>query len=204
MNQLGQPLNPGQQLYVDLMDEARIRIHAIRDVVQAKDSWVPRLLQEFVYLQLRILCEIIAVGCLVAHGDITQRDTLKSWKLTEIMRALENLNADFFPKGIRIRVDSVGVHLDDYNVPQLSKTELIRLWEQSGNVLHRGSAKRLLSETGKPIVVNLDPIIEDSLKIKNLLEEHIISSADRKKHLIAALSHHQAGGNAIVWVANAP
>jgi hypothetical protein len=73
-------LSPDHQIYADLMDEARLRIHAMRDAIAERDHWVPRLLQEFAYLQLRMLCEIIAVGCLVAHGDVKATGTLKLWR----------------------------------------------------------------------------------------------------------------------------
>ena len=96
-------LSPQQQLYADLMDEARVRIHAIRDIIDARNLWAPRLLQEFAYLQLRMLCETIAVGCLVAHGDVQDRTTLKSWRPGDMIRKLGELNPDFYPRGVRIR-----------------------------------------------------------------------------------------------------
>jgi hypothetical protein len=186
------------------MDEARIRIHAMRDVINARDSWTPRLLQEFVYLQLRTLCEMIALGCLVAHGDVKKRSTLKEWKIPTIMKEMEKLNPDFYPRAVRIQFVTGGVHLDDYSAPTLSKRELISLWEKSGSFVHRGSAKDILREYGKPIVVNLDPVIEASTKILNLLEQHWISSADKKAHLLAVLSSTQMGGRSSVWLAASP
>jgi hypothetical protein len=196
------PLSPENQIYADLMDEARLRIHAVRDAIVARDRWVPRLLQEFAYLQLRALCEIIAVGCLVAHGNVKDAATLKLWRIPDIMKRLEKLNADFYPRGVRFRpVPSSGVtYLDDYNVPQLSKQELIQLWERSGSFLHRGSAKTLIVEHGKVLNVNLDTIILHGQKILNLLDQHIISSADKKSHLLVSLAAGDAGGRAMVWV----
>jgi hypothetical protein len=190
------PINSEQQIYVDLMDEARLRIHAMRDAIVAKDRWVPRLLQEFAYLQLRMLCEIIAVGCLVAHGDVKSRDILKSWRVPEIIKKLEELNADFYPRGVRFRKVPNGTHFDDYDAPQLSKAELINLWERSGSFLHRGSAKNLIAEKGKVLNVNLNPIIQDGQKILNLLERHLISSANKKAHLLVALASDDAKENA--------
>jgi hypothetical protein len=202
---LPQPLSPGHQIYADLMDEARIRIHAIRDIINMRDLWAPRLLQEFVYLQLRALCETIALGCLVAHGDIKNRSTLKKWDIPAIMKEMEKLNPDFYPRAVRIRfIQGGGVHLDDHNVPTLTKSELIKLWERSGGMVHRGSAKDLLAAQGSPIVMNLDPVINSGQKILNLLEQHIISSADKKSHLLAALSHVESGGRSSVWVAVSP
>src|SRR6266571_4792360 len=155
------PLSPAHQIYGDLMDEARLRIHAMRDAIEARDRWVPRLLQEFAYLQLRMLCEIIAVGCLVSHGDVKDPGTLRSWRIPDVMKKLERLNADFYPRGVRFRKLSSGsLHLDEYNMPQLSKKELVQLWELSGSFLHRGSAKTLITEQGKVLNVNLDTIIQ--------------------------------------------
>jgi hypothetical protein len=153
-----------------------------------------------------MLCETIAVGCLVAHGDVTHRGTLKSWKVPEIMKALEELNADFYPRGVRFRKIETETHLDDYNVPQLSKDELIKLWEQSGSFLHRGSAKNLISEKDKILNVDLNTVIQHGQKILNLLEQHIISSADKKVHLLVALASEDANpkGNAMLWVAASP
>jgi hypothetical protein len=199
------PISPEHQIYGDLMDEARLRIHAMRDAIVAKDLWVPRLLQEFAYLQLRMLCEIIAVGCLVAHGDVKDAGTLKSWKIPDVMKKLEQLNADFYPRGVRFRkLPNGGLHLDDYNVPQLTKTELVQLWERSGSFLHRGSAKNLIAAHGKALNVNLDTIIQRGQQILNLLEQHVISSADQKSHLIVALAAEETGGNVMLAVAASP
>jgi hypothetical protein len=199
------PLNPEHQIYADLMDEARLRIHAMRDAIAARDRWVPRLLQEFSYLQLRMLCEVIAVGCLVAHGDAKSAGALKLWKAPDIIKRLEQLNPDFYPRGVRFRkLPSGGTHLDEHNVPQLTKAELVQLWERSGSFLHRGTAKTLVATTGKVLNVNLDAIIQHGTKILNLLEQHIISSADRKSHLLVALAAEDTGGNAMVAVAASP
>ncbi len=198
-------LSPEHQIYADLMDEARLRIHAMRDAIRARDHWVPRLLQEFAYLQLRMLCEIIATGCVVAHGDVKDAGTLKSWRTPVIMKKLEQLNADFYPRGVRFRKLSSGeVHLDDYNAPKVTKKELVELWERSGSFLHRGSARNMLAEHGKVLNVDLDTIIEHGQKILNLLEQHVISSADEKGHLLVALAADDAGGNTVVFVAASP
>ncbi len=198
-------LNPEQQIYADLMDEARLRLHAMRDAIALRDSWVPRLLQEFVYLQLRMLCEIIALGCLVAHGDIKDSGSLKLWEAPRILKRLEELNADFFPRAVRFRKLSNGeLNLDNYDAPHLTKAELAKLWGQSGDYLHRGSAKNLIANYGKILNVNLDIIIEYGRKILNLLEQHVISSADRRGHLLVALAADDAGGNAMVFYAASP
>lgn len=202
---LPQTLTREQQLYVDLMDEARIRIHALRDVINDKNRWAPRLLQEFAYLQLRILCETIAVCCLIAHGDIKNKAVLKKWRVTDIIEALETLGNDYYPRGIRMKHTPVGgLNLENYNVPQLTKHELVTLWNKSGEFVHRGSFKSLLAAPRKPIQVNLDPIFQYGQKITHLLDQHVVISADRKTTYVVSLSHHLAGGNALLVLGKAP
>lgn len=200
-----QTLSREQQLYVDLMDEARIRIHALRDAINDRGRWVPRLLQEFAYLQLRMLCETIAVCCLIAHGDIKNRSVLKTWRVSDIIKTLETLGKDYYPRGIRmLHTPAGGLHLDNYNVPQLAKQELVPLWNRSGAFVHRGSFKSLLAAPRKPITVNLDPILQYGQKITNLLDQHVVVSADRKTTYVVSLSHHLAGGNALLVLGKAP
>jgi hypothetical protein len=57
--------------YATLMDEARARLDAIPIIHSALGPFVPTyVVDESAYTQLRMVCEIIAIGCLVAHGDI--------------------------------------------------------------------------------------------------------------------------------------
>jgi hypothetical protein len=149
-------------------------------------------------------CEQIAVACLVAHGDMTRNSIQKDYKPQIIMAELAKINPDFFPKGIRIRVDDEGVHLDDHNVPQLTKEELRHLWNQSGNELHQKNAKRRFADLGKPIVVNVDPLILYTNKLVALLDQHVISSADKRSHLVVALSDERADFECLVSVAESP
>lgn len=53
---------------------------------------------EFCFLQLRMLCELIALGCLTAHGDLEAGKLKKSHKADQIIRRLEVLHPDFYPK----------------------------------------------------------------------------------------------------------
>lgn len=61
-------------LYADLMNEVKVRIAAIDAGTGGLLGALPApIVQEHCYLQLRMCCELIALGCLVAHGDITCR-----------------------------------------------------------------------------------------------------------------------------------
>ncbi|PZR37160.1 hypothetical protein [Caulobacter segnis] len=197
-------LDDAGRLYADLMNEARWRLEALARAIQERDNWAPKLLKEFCYLQFRLLCEQVALACLVAHGDVTSKSIHKSYKPHEIMAALEAVNPEFFPRGILITVTENNVDFVDRPDPQITKAELITLWNECGAVLHRGSLKNAFSAQGEPIVVDLDPIILNINKFVALLDQHIISSADKLRHLLVILSHHQANMECLVNVAVSP
>jgi hypothetical protein len=195
------PLSPTTQLYLDLMDEARIRITGIGSVIEHRNQWAPKLLEEFVYLQLRMLCEIIAVGCLIAHGDIKDRKTLKAWSAQAIMDALDRIGADSYPRGVKISVDEKTKELtwDYHKDTQLSKKELVALWNKCGAFLHRGALSKLLANIGKQLKVELDPVLSDVEKIQNLLAQHVIFAADNHSHFLVALLTTEGGAK--IWAA---
>src|SRR2546425_68127 len=55
---------------------------------------------EFCYLQLRKICEVFALGCLAAHGDIPEvrsKIIQKTYSADHIMRQLTQIHPDFYP-----------------------------------------------------------------------------------------------------------
>ena len=64
------------------MEEIKLRFEVIVDIESGHVKLPERALYEFCYLQVRMICELISLSCLVAHGDIT-----KSNKLTKTYQA---------------------------------------------------------------------------------------------------------------------
>ena len=64
-------------LYRVLMFEARMRIEAINVILDGRTGLPEGILRELCYLQLRMLCELIALGALVIHGDISAKNFKK-------------------------------------------------------------------------------------------------------------------------------
>lgn len=57
--------------------------------------------RDFGFLQLRMICEDIALGCLVAHGDITEsnrRKFAREHSADRIMSMLHDLHPNFYPQ----------------------------------------------------------------------------------------------------------
>jgi hypothetical protein len=57
-------------LYAALMEEVKVRVDAFNWLITGRSGLSGSIIRESCFLQLRFLCELIALGCLVAHGDI--------------------------------------------------------------------------------------------------------------------------------------
>ena len=78
-------------LYAGMMEEIKLRISSIEYATSGLLHFHPVIIREFAYLQLRMICELIALGCLVAHGDVpaTKSKMLsKVWQADEILKRL--------------------------------------------------------------------------------------------------------------------
>jgi hypothetical protein len=97
---------------------------------------------EVMVLQFRMIFELIALSSLSAHARIFEEYHIKfqrKWRVTEIMKDLEQLNPNFYPHPI-LEVPSAtpGIKNDFVDVAEgyLTKSELISAHGQCGNVLH--------------------------------------------------------------------
>ena len=58
-------------------------------------------IHELCFLQLRMLCELIALGCLTAHGDLETGKLKKAYEADEIIGRLQRLHPHFYPHAAR-------------------------------------------------------------------------------------------------------
>jgi hypothetical protein len=164
------------RLYCDLMEEIKVRVAALQVATSGRLSVHHLVAFEFCHLELRIVCELIALACLVAHGDIqaTQTGRLKSaYQADLILKSLESLHPNFFPvPGTQIR-DAAGRPLRVEKVESgfLTKSDLIGLYADCGRALHRGSLK------------NLRPNLNAAISFKEV--------ARATERTIRLLNHHQ-------------
>lgn len=87
-------------LYVRLMEEIKRRVEVIYHVLNG--SWVmPQMAAfELCYVQLRKICEVFALACLAAHGDIPSVRTKllqKAYSADLIIKQLGDLHPEFYP-----------------------------------------------------------------------------------------------------------
>lgn len=66
-------LNGGQdslRLYLGLMEEIKFRLAFVGDIIHGKNLVAGTIGKDICYVELRMVCELIALGSLVARGDI--------------------------------------------------------------------------------------------------------------------------------------
>ena len=173
--------------YANLMNEVKVRFDCINRIIHQPMGFPAPIKREFCYLQLRFLCELIALSCLVAHGDIGAIQSHKIGRETsadEILKRLTNLRSHFYPIPVTITKvpapdGSQGLKFHVVEPSPLSKDELIGLYAKTHKFLHRGSLKKLMS-MDTPIDMNFDApeIVDLAQRMASLLSIHTIAVKD--------------------------
>jgi hypothetical protein len=189
-----------RELYAGLLTEMRGRRLVLSQILECQRAGVPNRLADFAalelcYLQLRMLCELVALGCLAAHGDIPDARTsrlLNEYKADVILNALEKLHHEFYPIPFRQVPPPPGTDInaiEDINDNYLTKPDLLKLYYECGNHLHRGSTSRISPLTS----FDFQRINGWHDKMLTLLKSHRIRLIDQDFELWCLLNHDNTG-----------
>jgi len=172
------------------MEELKQRHAAVSKVLtDAKSrqfSLSPSMSRELCYLQLRMICELIALGCLLVHGDIPATRTKrmqKAYAADWIIKRLSELHPSFYPIPSVQILDPAGnvVSVEPISKPYLTKVDLISLYAECGGVLHRGTLKDIPPASYKPL--DFVRIGKWAAKITQLLNHHQIPMSDGQRQV---------------------
>ncbi|UYO48900.1 hypothetical protein KQX64_23945 [Rhodopseudomonas palustris] len=158
------------------MEEVKRRIDVVSGVTLGRIA-VPQIVAvELAYLQLRMICELIALACLAAHGDVPETQAkrlMKAYNADQIIKSLGRLNPSFYPKPGRQVKDAAGrvTGIVDIDEPYLTKVELQRLYGECGDFLHRGNIEQVMRGRRLPTLSHLDAW---KCKVVALLNHHQI------------------------------
>lgn len=198
------------RLYADLMEEVKARFETINHAANGHTRMGAPFVREFLYLQIRFLCELVALGCLVAHGDITALQSHKigrSYSADEILDKMERLRPHFYPITLRetsvTKLSTGELHhaLEGVNPSPLPKEALLVMYGSVHKHLHRGSLKKLLGATAAlDLTINVPEIIAQVQKISDLLSHHMIAISEREL-IICLLASPSVGGRCQVVTA---
>lgn len=193
--------------YANVLDEVRVRINSFQTILVGTSSLPEWLTAELLYLQLRMLCELIAVGCLVVHGEIEKEklgQILKRHEPGVVLQKLESLHPDFFPKPITVVSNDNSHHIEFIDDGYLTKAQFFDLYAECHRHLHRGSVAHIYSPTNPKQPPKVQDAITWANKLLALLNTHRIVSSVQGKMLVCWLAHEQVGGNSFVVIAKAP
>lgn len=184
------------------MTEVKARISAIDAITTGAAKFESPMAQEFCYLQLRMICELIALGCLIAHGDITETQTARfqrEFSADRIVHMLQPLHDDFYPHpmGPSTAIETGRHHFDEPPADYLSKDELRALVVKCGDAVHRGNARSLLR--GNRQLEPLAAIAMTTQRIANLLSIHRIMMAGGNSVMICTLKSARNQAVEVLW-----
>ena len=195
------------KLYIGLMEEAKVRFYVIDMAVTGRTGLLERGVREFCYLNLRMLCEVIALACLTANGNISetrQNELHKGPYADKIIKRLAKLHPEFYPRpAIDTRTPDGNIDLVPITDPFLTKEDIIKLYHQCGDNLHRGSLKRLL-EPQVPVPAKYGDIVEWTNKIIKLLDRHYITLSDNLTTFVCLLGAPYPTGAVQMVLGRAP
>jgi hypothetical protein len=174
-----------KRLYCAIMTEIKVREKVIYQLLTGELKIGSRPAFELCHLEMRMICELIAIACLAAHGDIP---TTRSGRMREayaadfILSALGKMHKDFFPIPMRVEKRGTAVTLRDQTEPALTKKDLLTLYHKCGDVLHRGCIK----EMGPHQIPEEEFLAmrDWPLKIGNLINNHTIILSGKPTSLI--------------------
>lgn len=122
--------------YVQLMCQLKIRLKVINDILSKKESTTFRIADiEFMCLQLRKVLELISLSSLVANKkefDNEQIKYHKFWNARLILKDIEKLNKDFYPKPVLNDKEK----LVEIKEGVLTKENFIKVYEKLGKIMH--------------------------------------------------------------------
>jgi len=174
------------------MDEISRRVLVIGNIISGHLPLPPLVQFELAYLQLRKICEIIALACLVAHADIEKartKDILTTYQADRIIDKLNALHDKFFPIPTFPQVNKGGqiIELIDRNFGNyLTKQDLKILYYETGKYLHRGTVAAILTEFHPEI--DFSKIQNWHSKIIALLNHHKIQTINDNVFLAVGMT----------------
>ena len=174
-------------LYARLMEEIKSRTAVIQQLLAGNVALPPMAAFEFCYLQLRKIREVFALACLTAHGDIPgvrAKIVQKTYNADQIIKQLGNLHPRFYPMPSEQRGDpntQKPIEVVPIESGFLTKEDLLKLYGECGNYIHRGTIRQLLTRWEPKL--EFERIAEWTRKIVTLLNHHQIQTSQPDKQL---------------------
>lgn len=182
------------------MGEIRDRVETVEVLVNNETGIKARFARESSYLQLRLICESIALGCIIAHegfSDLSAQKIQKAYAADQIVNELSKLHDRFYPQPIAVgKRESTRMTVSDNDIEHLTKDELKNVYRKCGQVLHRGTPHSIRNNE---IIEKewIDYIVQKTQLAVNLLTTHALVMRGDQRAIMCNFSSTQ------VWAASA-
>ena len=189
-------------MYKALMLEVRARNEALDLILENSSGLGPIVVRECAYLQIRIMCELVALLDEVAHDDLTRtqlKALRKTYHAANILDALERHHEGFFPRATTRKRSGVGHHIE-FVEGQLDKGGLKALWEKCGRYLHRGTVNQLSKP--QPVEKDFADVRAAQSALGDLLNQHVISIRISERWLLCDMRSGPNGRDLMVAIAD--
>jgi hypothetical protein len=124
----------------------------------------------------------------IAHAYIEELQApkfQKEWSADTLMKALDGLHQDFYPKPRKMTITDNNVHLDEIEAPYLTKDDLKKLNGICGDRLHRGSPEKYaFNPTPERLAADRQTIIDYGNKIFRLMESYLMTHRDQARYIL--------------------
>jgi hypothetical protein len=142
-------------------------------------------------LEFRHITELVAIGCLLAHGDFAAYKAFeKEYSPVDVFKRLDGIWPHFFPQPTTAEMKDGHYFVEVNSKPNaMTRKEVESLWSRSGDKLHRLSIskffKKRLPVTPKDAVAEMRTITK---RVVDLLDTHCITLDAPKRLLLVSLS----------------
>ena len=176
--------------YLPLMHELASRIDLVRRICYDEYDIPFPYAREFIYLQLRQVCELIALGCLQLHGDLPIASSVSAkseWNAGKIMHLLSKHHAHCFPQCVKRDMSHKGWEITVGHDPNaLTFYEYNQLYKECRKYLHRGSIRSI--KAAGPLSQNdFENLARWHRKIVSLMNEHLIGRSSAASFYLVSL-----------------
>lgn len=183
--------------YCALMLDVRTRNDAINAIISDPGAMPPRLVREFCYLQLRMIAELVALGCVVLHDQLPAAQVKRlrrEYHPDKTLGLIEGYEPGFFPRAVDYIHEVAQGHKEVVPIepPVMTAGDLRRMWGRTGDVLHWGTVKKMREQTV------VDPKHVDvrlmQRRFLDLLSVHFVMTAQETQPFICQLNSADGGG----------
>ncbi|QZO12314.1 hypothetical protein [Pseudoalteromonas piscicida] len=196
----------GIKKYCDLLEEVKLRIKTVQAIVKKEVPEQPfgctNFSEEFVFLQVRKILELIAFGSMASNISVYEKahsDYQNNWRTKNILKRLEDLNKDFYPLPLKeVETQEGNRALVNVQDGYLTKNDLVFLYDVSSKVIH---APNPYAEARK---IDLKMSIDDWMhRIASLLWFHQIKLVDSNVSWLVYLIHPETKKSQAIQLAHA-